>query len=194
MILSSQKISVLETIVGLFNAQTWTPWFLHVSPILSDCPWDSPLHYKSSAVADPLILPASHPTWQKVRRDTWEKCRSSTTHRSCTGCRSTGMGGSVSSGMIPSFVRCSFSFLMCSTLVPSCSGSCMMSFSRKVSHIVLASVLMAVFLGTKLFCLLLLAIWQSTASGFSSLSYEQFFSCYSKYWFGFKGFCYHTSS
>lgn len=134
------------------------------------------------------------PPWQKVKRDIWEKCRSSTTHSSCTGCRSTGMGGRASSGMIPSSMLSSFSFLICSTVVPSCSGSCIMSFSRKVSHVVLASVLMAVFLRTKWFCFLLHAIWQSTASDFSSLSYEQVFSCYSKYWLVFKGFCYYTYS
>lgn len=129
------------------------------------------------------------PPWQNVRRDMWKKGRNSITSSSCSGCRSTGMDGSV-----PCSFVLSSSFLMCTTVVPSCSRSCAWAFSRKVSHAVLASVLMAGFLRTNLLCLLLLTMWQTTASGLSSLSYGWVFFCYSKYGFVFKGFSYHTSS
>lgn len=121
MVLSSQKILVLESIVGFCNTQRWTPWFFHVIPTPSECPWVSS-HCKSSAAADRWYCLLLIPPWQNVEEQHVKKS-SSITSSSCNGCRSTGMGGSASCRMVPSFVLSSFSLLARTTVVPSCSRS-----------------------------------------------------------------------
>lgn len=167
---------------------------------------ESSSHRKSSAAADPLVVPASHPSMAKCEEEHVKESQEQHYLQSCAGSRSTGIGGSASCRMVSPFVLSSFSFLMCTTLVPSCSQSCAWAFRGRLvlQYWILSSWLcfqgqnFSVCSSSLCGRVQHLDLGHCLMDGLSFVTVNMgkyiYIYVYSKYGFVFKGFSYHTSS
>lgn len=120
MVLSSQKILVLERFVAFYKCRRRPLWFLHVSPVVSGCPWFSSWHSKMLQLIHLYCL-TLNPTMVKCKEGLVTE-RQKQNYLQQLHC------------LHDPFLRAaSLSFLPWNTAVPLCSQP-WESFSGKVNH------------------------------------------------------------